>query len=358
MCKFYRLKCEEDCNSMHFWKLHGKRIGIDLGTESILVSVKSEGIVINEPAIIAIEKGSDDILAVGNEAKNMIGKTPDKIDALRPLEHAGIANLKATEMIVSDIINRLDKLHSVGRPEVLINVHAGITDLEKRAVLKLVSDTGARGAYLIEEPIAAAIGAGLEIDTPDATMIVDLGSGVTETAVISLGEIVTSDSIKVAGDDFDRAIIEFVKKNLNMEIGKNAAEKIKIELISTKPVVGKKMDIKGRDLISGFPKTDTITAFQVYDATRSLFDKIIQMIKMTIERTPPELVSDIYEKGIVITGGGAYIDKIDVYLKENLRIPVRIAEKPLECVALGISAVIEDDEKFKKYRSSRGIKFN
>lgn len=288
-------------------------------------------------------------LLFGTEAKDMIGKTPGKIDALRPLEHASIANLMATEMIICDIINRLDKKYSIGRPEVMINVHAGITDLEKRAVLKLVSDAGVRGACLIEEPLAAAIGAGLDVNISEANMVVDLGSGVTETAVISLGKIVTSDSIKIAGDDFDHAIIDFMKKNMNMEIGKNAAEKIKLSLISTKPVLGKKLEIKGRDLVTGFPRTDVITAFQVYDAARDLLDKIVQMVKATIERTPPELASDIQEKGIVLTGGGACIDKMDVYLKENLRIPVRIAERPLECVILGMSKIIEDDERFRKY---------
>lgn len=336
---------------MRFLKLHSKRIGIDLGTESILVSVKSEGIVINEPAIIAIEKTTNDVVAVGNEAKDMIGKTPDKIEALRPLEHARIANLMATEMIVKDIINRLDKLYNIGRPQVLINVHAGITDLEKRAVLKLVSDTATRNAHIVEEPIAAAVGANLDIYSPEANMVVDIGSGVTETAVISLGKIVTSDCVKIAGDDFDQAIIEYVKKNMSMEIGKNAAEKIKLELISTKPVLGKKMEIKGRDLISGFPKTAIITAFQVYDAVRDLFNKIVQMIKATIERTPPELVNDVYENGIVLTGGGACIDKIDVFVKENLKIPVKVAENPLECVALGLGKIIDDDIRFKKYCS-------
>ena len=255
----------------------------------------------------------------------MIGKTPDKIAAIRPLKHAGIANLMATEMIARDIIKRLDKQYNIGKPEVIINVHVGITDLEKRAVLKLVSDTGVRRVCLIEEPLSAAIGAGLDIYTPEASMVVDLGSGVTETAVISLGKIVTSDSIKVSGDDFDQAIIDFVKKDMNIEIGKNAAERIKLSLVSTKPVIGKKLEIKGRNLITGFPKTTNVTAFQVYDTLRGLFDKILQMIKNTIERTPPELVSDIQKNGIVLTGGGACIDKMDVYLKENLKIPVRVA---------------------------------
>lgn len=279
----------------------------------------------------------------------MIGKTPDKIAAIRPLEHAGIANLMATEMIARDIIKRLDKQYNIGKPEVIINVHVGITDLEKRAVLKLVSDTGVRRVCLIEEPLSAAIGAGLDIYTPEASMVVDLGSGVTETAVISLGKIVTSDSIKVSGDDFDQAIIDFVKKDMNIEIGKNAAERIKLSLVSTKPVLGKKLEIKGRNLITGFPKTTNVTAFQVYDTLRGLFDKILQMIKNTIERTPPELVSDIQKNGIVLTGGGACIDKMDVYLKENLKIPVRVAERPLECVILGMIKIIEDDERFKKY---------
>jgi rod shape-determining protein MreB len=279
----------------------------------------------------------------------MIGKTPDKIAAIRPLKHAGIANLMATEMIARDIIKRLDKQYNIGKPEVIINVHVGITDLEKRAVLKLVSDTGVRRVCLIEEPLSAAIGAGLDIYTPEASMVVDLGSGVTETAVISLGKIVTSDSIKVSGDDFDQAIIDFVKKDMNIEIGKNAAERIKLSLVSTKPVIGKKLEIKGRNLITGFPKTTNVTAFQVYDTLRGLFDKILQMIKNTIERTPPELVSDIQKNGIVLTGGGACIDKMDVYLKENLKIPVRVAERPLECVILGMIKIIEDDERFKKY---------
>ena len=279
----------------------------------------------------------------------MIGKTPDKIAAIRPLKHAGIANLMATEMIARDIIKRLDKQYNIGKPEVIINVHVGITDLEKRAVLKLVSDTGVRRVCLIEEPLSDAIGAGLDIYTPEASMVVDLGSGVTETAVISLGKIVTSDSIKVSGDDFDQAIIDFVKKDMNIEIGKNAAERIKLSLVSTKPVIGKKLEIKGRNLITGFPKTTNVTAFQVYDTLRGLFDKILQMIKNTIERTPPELVSDIQKNGIVLTGGGACIDKMDVYLKENLKIPVRVAERPLECVILGMIKIIEDDERFKKY---------
>lgn len=338
---------------MKLLKFYGKRIGIDLGTESILVAVKSKGIVINEPAIIAIEKGKNEIMAVGNEAKEMIGKTPDKIEALRPLQHAGIANLKATEMIVKDIIDRLDKKYNIGRPEVLINVHIGITDLEKRAVLRLISDTGAREAYFIEEPIAAALGTNTDIYSPEGCMVVDLGSGTTETAVISLGEIVTSDSIKIAGDDLDNDIIEYLKKKLSFEIGKNAAEKIKKELASAKPILGPKMELKGRDLVTGFPKTVTLTALQIHEAIRDSLRKIAEMIKSTLERTPPELSNDINRNGIILTGGGAYIDKIDEYISEMIGVKVRIAEQPLECVALGICDIIEDDEKMQKIKLKR-----
>lgn len=337
---------------MRFFKLHGKRIGIDLGTESILVVIKSKGIVINEPAIIAIEKGSNSIVAVGNEAKEMIGKTPEKIEALRPLEHAGIANLRATEMIVKDIIDRLDKTEDIGRPDVLINVHVGITEVEKRAILKLVSDTGAREACFIEEPIAAALGANLDVYSPEGSMVVDLGSGTTETAVISLGKIVSSDSLRIAGDDFDKNIIDYVKRNLSVEIGKNAAERIKIEIASAKPILGKKIEVKGRDLVTGFPKTITLDAFQVNEAIRDSLKKIVEMIKTALERTPPELLADVNRKGIILTGGGANIDKIDEFISQNVGIKAIAADNPLECVALGIYKIIDNDEKFKKYHIS------
>lgn len=326
---------------MRFFKLHGKRIGIDLGTESILVVIKSKGIVINEPAIIAIEKGSNSIVAVGNEAKEMIGKTPEKIEALRPLKHAGIANLKATEMIVKDIIDRLDRAEDVGRPDVLINVHVGITEVEKRAILKLVSDTGARRASFVEEPIAAALGANLDVYSPEGSMVVDLGCGTTETAVISLGKIVSSDSLKVAGDDLDENIIDYVKKNLSVEIGKNAAERIKIEIASAKPILGRKIEVKGRDLVTGFPKTILLDAFQVNESIRDSLKKIVEMIKTTLERTPPELLADVNKKGIILTGGGAKIDKIDEFISEHIGIRVIAAENPLECVALGIYKLID-----------------
>lgn len=338
---------------MSFFKMHGKRIGIDLGTESILVVVRTKGIIINEPAIIAIEKRTNDIVAVGNEAKEMIGKTPEKIEALRPLQHAGIANLKATEMIIQDIINRLKKTEEFSKPEVLINVHIGITDLEKRAVFKAVLDSGVKDVCIIDEPLAAAYGANLDVNSPEGTMIIDLGSGTTEVAVIALGEIVSSDSIKVAGDDLDQNIVDYVKKNMSVEIGKNAAEKIKKKLASAKPVLGKTIEVKGRDLVTGLPKTITLNAFQVNEAIRGSFKKIIEMIKSTLERTPPELIADIHKKGITLTGGCAYIDKIDELISQRLGINVIVADNPLECVALGIGKIIDNDEKMKELKLKR-----
>lgn len=337
---------------MNFFGLHNKDIGIDLGTASILVAVKSKGIVINEPAIIAVEKGTNDILAVGEEAKEMIGRTPDRIIPLRPLKSAGIADLKATEMLIKNVMNRLKK-EDIFNPRVLINVHVGMTEVERRAVLKAVASTGTRSVYLIEETLAAALGAGLDIYSPNGCMVVDLGSGTTEVAAIALGKIVTCDSLRVAGDDLDQDIIEYVRKKKNVEIGKNAAEKIKIELASTKPLVNQTMEIKGRDLRSGFPKTIVLDSFEVHEAIRESISRIIDIIKTTIEKTPPELINNIHEKGIVLTGGTACIKNIDETISEYLKIKVAISDKPLECVALGIAKVIENEEEMKKLRSKR-----
>ena len=235
---------------MNFFKFHGKDVGIDLGTSSILVVLKDKGIIKNEPAIIAIEKKTNDIVAVGNEAKQMIGKTPEKIEALRPLKHGGIANLNATEMIVKEIIGELQREENIGSPRVLINLHIGMTEVEKRAVLKLVLATGAKEIYFVEETLAAAIGAGLDVSSPEASMIVDIGSGTTEIAVIALGKIVSCNYVRIAGDDLDENIIEYIKKNMNVEIGKNAAERLKIELASVKPIVNQIKEVKGRDLVT------------------------------------------------------------------------------------------------------------
>lgn len=338
---------------MSLFGLHSKNIGVDLGTDSILVTLQSKGILINEPAIIAIEQDTSKIVAVGKEAKEMIGKTPDKIDALRPLKHAGIADLKATEMIVKDIIKRIGKTENIGTPKIVINVHIGMTEVEKRAVLKLVYDTGAKEAYLVEEPIAAALGANLDIYSPEGTMVVDLGAGTTEVAVIALGKIVACDFIKMAGDDLDQNIIDYIKKNMNVEIGKNAAEKIKKEIASTRPTATPKLEVKGRDLVTGLPKQVIINGFQVYDAIKDSLKDIIEIIKATIDRTPPELIKSIKQRGITITGGGANIQNFAERISQEVGVRVFVAERPLECVAIGIGKIIENESKMKELKRRR-----
>lgn len=319
---------------MNLLKFHGKDVGIDLGTSSIVVVLKDRGIVRNEPNIIAIDKKSNKVLAVGASAKEMIGKTPDKIDALMPLEHAGIANLNATEMILKSIIKELQVSDNIGNPRVVINLHIGMNEVERRAVYKAVMESGAREVYFVEETLAAAIGAKLNISSAEASMVVDLGSGTTEIAVIALGRIASCNHVKIAGDDLDRDIIEYIRKNMNIEIGKNAAERIKLELASVKPVVNQIREVKGRDLLTGLPKTAKIDAFQVNEAIRGSIDKIVEAVREALDRTPPELLNDIQNKGLTITGGGACIDKIETLFEENLRIKTTISDRPRECVAI------------------------
>ena len=300
---------------MSFWNLNNKNLGIDLGTTSILVISEFKGIVVNEPSIVAL----------GKDAKEMIGKTPEKIEALRPLKHGGIADLKATEMLVKSVIDKLDETEKLGNPQIVINTHIGMTEVEKRAILRVVKDTGAKNVYLIEEPLAAALGAGIDIDSLEGNMIVELGGGTTETAVISSGQIVTCDSLRIAGEDLDENIIDYVKKKLNVEIGKNAAEKIKIEIGYAKPVVNKKISIKGRDIKTGLPKEITLDALQIYDAIRDSLMKIVEMIRGILDRTPPELINSIYENGITLTGGGVYIKGFNELIAQRLGIKVYVA---------------------------------
>ncbi len=340
---------------MGFLNFNSKNIGIDLGTASILVVVEDKGICINEPSIIAVEKKTNKIVAVGNDAKETIGKTPQKIEALRPLQHAGIADLKATEMIVKNIIKRIDENENIGNPKIVINLHIGMTELEKIAVLKVIKDMGIKEVYVIDEPIAAALGANIDIFSSEGKMIVDLGAGTTETAIISLGKIVACDSLRIAGDDLDECIIEYIKKNFNLEIGKNAAEKIKIEIGYAKPIVGKNIKIKGRDLQTGLPKEITINALQVNEAIRNALDSIIEMLRNTIDRTPPELIDNIYNSGIVLTGGGACLKDFDELIGQRLGIKVYIANRPTECTALGIGKIIQDEKKMKDLKAKKGM---
>ena len=333
---------------MGWFSFGSKDIGMDLGTSNILISIKGKGIILNEPSVVAIDRKNNEIVATGNEAKEMIGRTPEQIRAVRPMKDGVIADFTATQLLIKELITKACKRYNVGRPRVVVGVPSGITEVEERAVEEAVSQAGAREVYLIEEPMAAAIGAGLEVVEPTGNMIVDIGGGTTEVAVISLGGIVVSDSIKIAGDEIDEAIINYIKNNLNLAIGSALAEQVKIELgCATLPTTEKTMEIRGRELTTGLPENKTITATEVQAAIAPEIEKIIDLVKATLEKTPPELASDIVERGITLAGGGALIKNIDALISQKTEIPTYIADRPLDCVANGTGKIIEDMEKLR-----------
>lgn len=323
--------------------LGSKDIGIDLGTANILVTVKGKGIVLNEPSVVAIERKTGDILEVGYAAKDMLGRTPETIKAVRPLKDGVIADFTATQLMLKTMIKKVCTRYNIGRPRVVVGVPSGITEVEERAVEESVIQAGAREVYLIEEPMAAAIGAGLPVSEPTGSMIVDIGGGTTEVAIISLGGIVTSKSLRIAGDEFDQAIIAYVKKEYNLMIGERTAEQIKMEIGSAFKVEDERnMEVKGRDLVSGLPKIVEISESQIREALREPISSIIEAIKTTLEKTPPELAADIMEKGIMLAGGGALLKGLDVLIARETNMPVHIAESPLDCVVLGAGKALED----------------
>ena len=333
---------------MGWFSFGSKDIGMDLGTSNILISIKGKGIILNEPSVVAIERKNNEIVATGHEAKEMIGRTPEQIRAVRPMKDGVIADFTATQLLIKELITKACKRYNAGRPRVVVGVPSGITEVEERAVEEAVSQAGAREVYLIEEPMAAAIGAGLEVVEPTGNMIVDIGGGTTEVAVISLGGIVVSDSIKIAGDEIDEAIINYIKNNLNLAIGSALAEQVKIELgCATLPTTEKTMEIRGRELTTGLPENKTITATEVQAAIAPEIEKIIDLVKATLEKTPPELASDIVERGITLAGGGALIKNIDALISQKTEIPTYIADRPLDCVANGTGKIIEDMEKLR-----------
>ncbi len=339
---------------MSLFSFSSKDIGIDLGTSNILITLKGKGIVLNEPAVVAMDRKTDKILATGREAKEMLGRTPEQIIAVRPMKGGAIADFTATQALIKNLIGKVCKRYNVSKPRVIVGVPSGITEVEERAVEEAVAQTGAKEVYLIEEPMAAAIGAGLAVVEPTGSMIIDIGGGTTEIAVISLGGIVISNSIKVAGDELDEAIINHVKNNLNLAIGHNAAEEVKIELGCVIPQENeKKKEVRGRDLNTGLPENRYITSKDVQEAMEPEIEKIIELVRQTLEKTPPELASDIVDKGITLAGGGALIKGIDKLISGRTEIPVYIAERPLECVANGTSAIIDDMEKLRSALMSR-----
>lgn len=332
---------------------NSKDIGVDLGTANIIVTLKGKGIVLNEPSVVSIDTTTGEILATGSEAKEMLGRTPKEIKAVRPLQDGVIADFTATQLMLKSMIQKVCQRYNAGRPRVVVGVPSGITEVEERAVEESVMQAGAKEVYLIEEPMAAAIGANLEVSEPSGNIIVDIGGGTTEVAVISLGGIVVSNSLRIAGDEIDEDIINYVKRELNLAIGETTAEEIKKTIGSAiLPITESSMQISGRDLLTGLPQTLTITSFQVYEAMSESIQKIVEIVKQTLERTPPELASDIMERGVILAGGGALIQGMDTLLAQETEMPVYIAENPLECVARGAEKTLEDLEKLKDVLTS------
>jgi rod shape-determining protein MreB len=325
-------------------------MAIDLGTANTLVYVKGEGIVLNEPSIVAIHQADNTVLAVGKEAKAMLGRTPGNIVAIRPLKDGVIADFDVTEKMLGYFIRRVHRRRALVRPRIVIGVPSGITQVEKRAVRDSAMQAGAREVYLIEEPMAAAIGAGMPITEPGGNMVVDIGGGTTEVAVISLSGIVYSRSVRIAGDEMDEAIVQYIRKNYNLLVGERRAEEIKIRLGSAYPMGGERrtMEVKGRDLIDGIPKTIVIGDDEIREALREPIMTIVDAVRTALERTPPELAADIVDKGIVLTGGGALLKGLDQLLRQETNLPITVAEDPLSCVALGTGKVLDELDLLKK----------
>ena len=333
---------------MNILNLTNKDIGIDLGTANTLVTLRGKGIVLDEPSIIAFNKKTEKIIATGEEAKKMLGRNPKDINVIRPLKDGVIADFTATQLMLKSIIARVCQRYKIVKPRVVVGVPSGITEVEERAVEETVLQAGAREVYLIEEPMAAAIGAGLDVSEPNGNIIVDIGGGTTEVAVISLGGVVVSSSLRIAGDELDEDIINYIKRELNVIIGETTAEQIKKNIGCAMPLMAEtSMTIRGRDLGTGLPKVLEINSEQILEAMKESVNEIIECVKQTLEKTPPELASDISEKGIVLAGGGALIQNIDKLLSYKTGMPVYVAEEPLNCVVKGTSKIIEDLDQLK-----------
>ena len=319
-----------------------KDIGIDLGTVNVLIYVKGEGIVLNEPSVIVIDEDTKNVIAVGSEANSMLGKTPGKLKAIKPMKDGVIANFDMVESLLEHFLKKVKIGSKLSKPRILICCPSNVTEVEKNAIKEVAERTGAKKVFVEEEPKVAAVGAGLDIGKPEGNMVVDIGGGTTDIAVLSLGNIVTSQSVRTAGNTFDQNIIEYVKDKYKLLIGEKTAESIKITIGRVKQGKNKeKMKVKGRDLVGGLPKTITITSDEIEDALKESIDKIVSAIKIVLEQTPPELSADIIEKGIVLTGGGALLNGLSEFLHEELKVPVKKAEDPLSCVAEGTGIMLE-----------------
>ncbi len=325
-------------------------VGIDLGTANTLIHVRGRGIVLNEPSVVAVSKRTGQVLAVGSEARRMLGRTPADIVATRPLRNGVIADFEHTEQMIRHFIARAhNRAWHVSHPRVVLGVPSGVTEVEKRAVIDAATTAGAREAHLIEEPMAAAIGAGLPIQAAGGSMIVDIGGGTTEVAVISLGGVVAATSVRVGGDEMDDAIIQYVRRSMGLLIGERTAEDIKIAMGSAFPRPDEKSFlVRGRDLISGLPKTVEMTGGHVREALSGVLIDIVRAVRSTLDATPPELVEDVMERGIVVCGGGALLAGFDQLLAHETLMPVRIAEDPMTCVVRGTGIVLEEMESLNR----------
>jgi rod shape-determining protein MreB len=324
-------------------------LAIDLGTANTLVFMKGKGIVMDEPSVVAVNKDTNRVLAVGKEAKNMLGRTPGKIVAIRPMRDGVIANFEITETMLRYFITKVHNRKALVRPRIIISVPSGITQVEKRAVRDSAQSAGAREVYLVEEPMAAAIGAGLPIQEPSGNMVVDIGGGTTEVAVISLSGVVYAKSIRVGGDEMDEAIVQYVKRKYNLLIGERTAEQIKTEIGSAFPMDEKvTFQAKGRDLVAGIPKTLTISDDEVREAILEPVTSIVDAIKCALERTPPELAADIVDRGIVLAGGGSLLRGLEMLIREETELPIAIAEDPLTCVVRGTGKVLDELDLLKQ----------
>lgn len=331
--------------------MFSKDIGIDLGTANTLVYLKGKGIVMREPSVVTLNIKTGDIVAVGSKAKEMIGKTPGSIVAVRPLKDGVVADFDVTSSMINYFISKTVKHRFLSKPRVLICVPSGVTDVERRAVEEATRLAGAANVELIEEPMAAALGAGLPVMEASGSMIIDIGGGTSEVAVLSLGDVVTAYSVRVAGDKFDDAIITYVKRNYNLLIGEKTAERVKIEMGSVLPYEGEgQMEIRGRDLLNGLPKDVTISSEEVREALKVPISSIVEAVRSTLEDTPPELSADIMKRGIVLTGGGALLRGLDKLLESEVKMPVTIAENPLDCVAEGTGKYLEMFSMSKRRR--------
>ena len=317
-------------------------IGVDLGTANVLVYIKGKGVVLREPSVVAIDRDTNKVLAIGEEARKMLGRTPGNIVAIRPLREGVIADYDTTESMLRHFIEKVAGRSFIFKPRIMVCIPSGVTTVEKRAVLEAAVQAGARKTYLIEEPLAAALGAGLDISEPYGAMVVDIGGGTTDVAVISLGGIVASESLRIGGDKFDDAIVRYVKKEYNMMIGERTAEEIKMNIGTA--IRGRRegsMEVRGRDLLSGLPKTVRMSAVETGEALNEPVEAIVQCVKAVLEITPPELAADIMDRGIVMTGGGALLYALDELIQKETGIPTYLAEDPLSCVALGTGKALE-----------------